>query len=99
MENENNKADPLDWDHNPAAEQAFYDEYRPKRKALLDKVRAGEMTEDECAEAIIQLRRDLGHKSTKSHEREKAGVLNVMMHSLHQDELDRMHREEGIIID
>jgi hypothetical protein len=94
----------MDWYYNPdpaevAAQEAFEAAYRPKFYVLLDKARAGEITEDECAEAIIQLRRDLGHKTTKSHEREKAGILNRLMHSLHQDELDRIYREEGIIID
>jgi hypothetical protein len=93
-----------DWYDNPdpaeeAKHKALLAAYMPKRKVLLDRVRAGEMTEDECADAILQLQKDLGYVSPFTDEQEKDDILNNMMHSLHQDELDRLRREEGIIVD
>jgi hypothetical protein len=104
METKNDKVDDWDFYYNPdpkeeAAREARRAVYWPKVNAFLDKVRAGEMTEDECAAAILKLEEELGCPSDYTPAQKERSVRNFMMHSLHQEELDRIQRETGTIID
>jgi hypothetical protein len=102
MDTENHKVEHgMDWYFNPdpaeeAEEEARHAAYRSKANALLNKVRAGEMTEDECAVALLQLEKDLGYTSDYTPKQKERIVRNFMMHELHQDELDRYRKETGI---
>jgi hypothetical protein len=105
MDTENPKVDDdMDWYFNPdpakeAEEEARHAVYGSKAKALLNKVRSGEITEDECAAALLTLEKDLGYTHTYTPEQQERSVRNFMMHELHQDELERLRREEGLYID
>jgi hypothetical protein len=105
MDTETNKVDDgMDWYLNPdpnveAEEEARHAVYRPKANALLNKVRSGEMNEDECAAALLELKKELGYTSDYTPRQQEYLVRNFMMHELHQDELDRYRKETGIIID
>jgi hypothetical protein len=68
-------------------ECALHDEFWKAAQAILDKVRAGEMTEDEAVAPLMALDRV-----------PEVIVRNFMLHQLHQDELERIRKETGRII-
>jgi hypothetical protein len=68
-------------------EYARHDEFWKSAKAILDRIRAGEMTEDEAIAPFMALERA-----------PERIIRNFMMHQLHSDELERIRKETGRII-
>jgi hypothetical protein len=104
MDTETNQVnEDWDWYDNPdpkeeAKRLAFTAAYTPKLYALANKVKAGEMTEEECVAAALQLQKELGD-NIDSPAREAAEIRRVIRRVLDPDERERLWREQGIAAD
>ncbi len=77
------------WDEELSKEwRAAADKFLTEAGALVRKVRAGEMTEEQAEDQIAGM---------LDGDRMRAG--NFLLHALHQDELNKLRDEQGIIID
>jgi hypothetical protein len=102
MDTKNDKVDDgMDWYYHPdpeevAAEAVRDSAFRKTAAALFVKVRAGEITEDECAAELLRVDKELGSTSSYTPEQQERSVRNFMMHFLHGAELARLAKEKGI---
>jgi hypothetical protein len=83
------KEEPSDNFGESTPEHEAFDQFLASAMAILDKVEAGTMTEAEAIKLLTELGREPDDRWAR----------NFLLHTLHQDRLDKLTRETGVIID
>jgi hypothetical protein len=83
------KEDPSDDFGEATPEHEAFEQFLSAAGEILDSIEAGRLTEAEAVKPLTELAREPDDRWAK----------NFLLHTLHQDRLDKLTRETGVIID